>query len=119
MIALIICIVITLVAIGLMIYSIVVKDGGWGFVAFLILFLNISMGFGLTCSVITETSIEEKVDKFSYAKTESVLLIQTPTKNQEFFDAYTFNKINDSSEVILHINYNVYGQETNSYLRVK
>lgn len=119
MIPLIICSIIAIIGITLIIISFTSDDEGFGFAGFIILLFDSLLGFGLCCCLFTASSTEIEVKKFSYAKAESVVLIQTPQKAQTFSDAHTFNSICDSSKVYLHVDYNSYGYEIKSHLIVK
>lgn len=119
MTSLIIFTIIAIIGVVFIILAIALSNKGFGFTGFIILLFDVLIGFGLICSVFTHSSTEMEVEKFSYAKTESVVIIQTPKKTQTFSDAYTFNSISDSSKVVLHIDYNAYGIEVGSCIVVK
>lgn len=118
MIALIICIIIAVVGIVFCIIATIKDEGGWGLAGIIVLMLDGALGFGLFCSTTVDSTSEKQVD-FSFAKTQSTVTIETPDKTEIFRDAYTFTRISDSSKVLLHTDYNVYGQETHSRLVVK
>lgn len=114
---LIICSIIAFVGIIFIVLAFT-SDEKYGFIAGLILFLDIFLGFGLFCSTKTESSTETQVE-FSYAKSKSTVIIETTDKTETFTDAYTFNSISDSSRIYLHADYNAYGSKVGSYLIIK
>lgn len=116
---LIICSIIAIIGIACIVIGVASDDGGFCFAGFMILLFDGLIGFGLICSLFPASSSETLTEKFSYAKTQSVVIIETPSKNQTFTDAYTYNTISDSSKVFLHADYNTYGCEVRSYLIVR
>lgn len=119
MIALFICITLAVIAILIIILaSTPAIDGVWAIAGIIILMIDGALGFGLVCSSNIESSSETQVE-FSFAKTQSTVIIETSCKTQVFSDAYTYNRISDSSKVFLYTDYNVYGDEVHSRLVVK
>lgn len=119
MLALLICITLAVIAILMIILSCTPSiDGVWGFIGMILLMFDGALGFGLVCTSNIESSSETQVE-FSFAKTQSTVIIETPCKTQVFSDAYTYNRISDSSKVFLYTDYNVYGDEVHSRLIVK
>lgn len=119
MIALIISSIIAFIAIAMLIMAFASDDGDLGFTALIILVFAVVLGFGVFCNAMTETSTEVPIEKFTYAKTESVLVIQAGGTTKTFTDAFTYNSISDSSKVFLRTDYDIYGGEIRTEIIVK
>lgn len=119
MISLTISIILGAIGIILFIIGWASDDSELGAFGFCIMLFVGLLGFGLACNYETQSSTEIQIQKFSYAKTESELIIQTPEKTETFSDAHTFNSISDSSKIFIHTDYNVYGGKMGSHLIIK
>jgi len=112
MITIIVCSVIAIIGLMLLIIGIISKEDGSSVIGGVILALVGFLGFGMIACVLPYSEKHEKVESFTYAKTKYSVIIETPKLTQTFTDAYTYNAINDSSEVFYNTLYNAYGSET-------
>lgn len=108
MIAFIISSVIAFILLVWLIIDVITNSKLWGYILFLILMTGV-VGFGMSCDLSTDRTELVRVQKFSYAKTSSRVILETPDITETYFDAQTYNGISDSSKVYYEIGYDIYG----------